>query len=289
MNHQSTESIFTRSDGGGLDRLLEGSGGRPPAYVRVDNDLLYYGFRDDKGQQVSRERVPHRRGLLAQFVKLADAPVSDIVAYARRWGVLYICAEHGHPGAIWHRRKGGGICRPLRCGKETYDPIARWRDCARYIRTFLNVAAAVHIGELGRREDWDVLFSKDTGLIVCPIGTPRWHNFNIRDARIRLSWIVDRWLEMVMVVPYLDWTELEHPTVKLRGQELPGALAIELLFITAGTDGLAICTACGTPYVPHRRPRAGERTYCRDCGRQAAVRDAARAYRVRKKQRAKAR
>jgi hypothetical protein len=137
--------------------------------------------------------------------------------------------------------------------------------------------------KLGRREDWDVLFAKDSGLIVCPFVAPRWDTLTVGDAGIYLSWIVQRWLDMVMVVPYLDWTE-PKPTIKLRGQELPGALAIELLLIAARTEGWAMCAACQEFYEPkHRRPRAGQRTFCQKCGRQAANRYAQRDRQMRKK------
>jgi hypothetical protein len=285
MNAQWSVSGLAR-DGGVLDRLLEGGGGYPPAYVRVENDLLYYGYTDDQGHPAPAP-IRHRRGLLAEFVKLADAPATAIAAYARRWGVLDICSEHRRPGAYWHHGKDGKACRPMGWGGELHEPIVRWQDCSRFIRTLLDVVAAVHMGELGRCEDWEVLCANDFAFAGNP---PLWHDFDLKSACVRLSWIIQQWLSGdVKVIPFLDWTEPRHPTVRLGGRGLPTALALELLFIMARTDGLAICAACGTPYVPRRKPRAGQRTYCPDCGHRAAERDAARRYRAREKQRTKMR
>jgi hypothetical protein len=50
-----------------------------------------------------------------------------------------------------------------------------------------------------------------------------------------------------------------------------------------GKDGVAICLACQRSYIPDRRPDPTRRNYCPSCGRRAAVRDASRAYRERKR------
>jgi hypothetical protein len=282
MHTEWSISGLIRSDGGGLDRLFQDSRVYVPAYVRIENDVFYYGYYDDKGRPVLAP-ARHRRGLLEQFVKLADAPATAIAAYARRWGVLQICPKHRRPGAYWHRSEEGKACRPMGWPGEPYEPIARWRDCARHVRALLNVVAAVHLGELGRREDWDILYEND----LVYAGDPHvLDDFNLKIARFVISWIIQGWLQLVHVMPFLDWNDPQHPTVRLGGGRLTGAIALELLFITARTDGLAICAACGIPYVPRpRRPRAGERTYCPDCGRKAAVRDAARRYRAAVKKR----
>jgi DNA-directed RNA polymerase subunit RPC12/RpoP len=67
---------------------------------------------------------------------------------------------------------------------------------------------------------------------------------------------------------------------------LIGAVAVQLLFDCSRTDGLAVCTSCGTPFLPGpRRPRRDRNIYCSDCGIKAASRDAAARYRQTKKYR----
>jgi hypothetical protein len=285
MHTEWSISGLTRSDGGGLDRLFQDSKGYLPAYVRLENDVFYYSYYDDQGYPVPAP-ASRRRGLLEQFVKLADAPATAIAAYARRWGVLDICDQHRLPGAYMHRSEDGKNCHQMGWPGESYEPIDRWRDCARHVRALMNVVAAVHLGEVGRREDWDILGT--TGL--ASFGMPSvWEDFTLKTASFLISWIIHQWLSRVVVMPFLDWEDPKHPTIRLGNGRLPAAIALELLFIAARTDGLAICAACGIPYVPRRRPRAGERTYCRDCGRKTAVRDAARRYRAEVKKRVKAR
>jgi len=46
-----------------------------------------------------------------------------------------------------------------------------------------------------------------------------------------------------------------------------------------------LCSECGTPAKPSRKPRAGERHYCRECRKKGIPRrDAARAFRKRAKE-----
>jgi hypothetical protein len=89
---------------------------------------------------------------------------------------------------------------------------------------------------------------------------------------------LNEWLAWGGVTPNLFWQDRKR-SIRLAGNGLFGALAIQLLFDCCRTDGLAVCTACGTPYLPPKRPRRDRNAYCSDCGRAAAVRDAAARYR----------
>src|SRR5205823_2048257 len=93
--------------------------------------------------------------------------------------------------------------------------------------------------------------------------------------RRMLSQVLNYWLEMGGVKPRLDW-RVDKPEVQLGGYGLIGALAVQLLFDCSRTDGLVVCTSCGTPFLPaFRRPRRDRNPYCSDCGMRAAGRDAA--------------
>jgi hypothetical protein len=70
------------------------------------------------------------------------------------------------------------------------------------------------------------------------------------------------------------------PSIRLGGWSLYGAIAVQLVFEVSRTDGMVICTSCGTPFLPAtRRPRRDQNTDCLDCGKKAAARDAAARYR----------
>ncbi len=49
------------------------------------------------------------------------------------------------------------------------------------------------------------------------------------------------------------------------------------------TQGTSTCCACGVVFQPKRPPAAGRSSYCPSCGKKAALRDAARRYRAKKK------
>jgi DNA-directed RNA polymerase subunit RPC12/RpoP len=103
--------------------------------------------------------------------------------------------------------------------------------------------------------------------------------------RIVLAGVVNHWLQLGGVRPWLIWTP-DKPLVHLDGNGLFGALAVQILFDCSRTDGLAVCSSCGTPFLPGpRRPRRDRNIYCSDCGIKTASRDAAARYRQTKKYR----
>jgi hypothetical protein len=102
---------------------------------------------------------------------------------------------------------------------------------------------------------------------------------SVQFQRNVLGAVLDYWLTVASVRPSLDWSGAK-PDIQLAGQGLFAALAVQLLFESARTDGLAVCTSCGTPFLPAaRRPRRDHNAYCSDCGLKAAQRDAAARYR----------
>ncbi len=101
-----------------------------------------------------------------------------------------------------------------------------------------------------------------------------------------LSEVINYWLRAAAVRPSMTWSG-DKPSVELGGEGLFGALAVQLLFDSSRTDGLTVCTSCGTPFLPaFRRPRRDRNPYCSDCGMKAAARDAAARYRQTAKYRA---
>jgi hypothetical protein len=106
-------------------------------------------------------------------------------------------------------------------------------------------------------------------------------------ARNTLGSHVNEWLMWGGVRPRFDWTE-NGTVIRLSSggweqEALFGALAVHLVLAVGGTGGIALCSGCGAPYLPTRRPVDGRRHYCTNCGRKVAERDAARAYRARRR------
>ncbi len=94
---------------------------------------------------------------------------------------------------------------------------------------------------------------------------------------------VNDWLTFANARLVFDWNSEQAPAIYL-GHGLFGNLAVQLMSAVSRTEGLALCSACGTPYLPPRQPRAGERHYCQECRKMGAPqRDASRQYRQRRR------
>jgi hypothetical protein len=123
-------------------------------------------------------------------------------------------------------------------------------------------------------EEWDEL----------PARSARHAGRVITAERESLALALATWIRAARVTLGYDWQD-DRPAVKLTGGGMFGAIGIHLMLMCGASDGLAICSGCGRPYAPHRRTPSNRRHYCADCGKRAAIRDAARAYRQREKDR----
>lgn len=102
-----------------------------------------------------------------------------------------------------------------------------------------------------------------------------------------LAGTVNRWLAWGFVRPTFSWKNgsalIRMESGGWAAEALLGALAVQLLIAVNGSGGLALCCGCGGPYLPSRRPAEGRRHYCSACRIEVAQRDAARAYRARRR------
>ncbi len=251
-------------ENGSIDRPVDAASIAVPAVIELsqNRDRLLWQWGDGDSSTMPGP------GMLDAFVHLTDAQPERIRDYARRWGILGIC-KHGLP-ATHNPPPPGGIgpshqrtwCYPLGWVDERccWEPIEAWRLFAAQARGLLNIAAQLHDDQPGRLEDWQ----------------------NIYYQRACVAVIVNEWLGWGNVRPVFEWPIDRSPDVKLGGGALFRALAVQLMLSISRTDGLAICSACGIPYVPSRRPPQGRRNYCHECGIRAARRDASREYRRRR-------
>ena len=260
---------------------------------------------DEKGDslvwrpQAGYRRVEGNRGVLSEFVALATAPPERILEYARRWGVLEIC-EHGVPRT--HRSPGAWpysiafpFCKPQGDESAYQEPLGAWRSLSAEVAMILNAAAGLYAGRPAKCADLAAPFA-------AVFEAPEYGDDDWADAT-HVSFGVNNLLALADVRPVLAWEEghgwgvvLGRTSSGRRIDFVPGAywstypggpfatIATNLAFSVARSDGLAICSACGQAFTPGRKPRAGERTYCRSCRASgAAVRDASRDYYGRKR------
>jgi hypothetical protein len=224
--------------------------------------------------------VSAKSGLLLAFANLADGGPESILRFARRWGVLELCA-HGFPASHNHtNRPPGEWCHAIR-----REPLARWRLYARRARAVLTIAMGLDRDEQDRR-----------GLAAAWQALPDWGGDEWDPAK--QSAALDRfnlgnevkttWLMHGGVKPGIGWRDDELRIV-LRGFGLYGALAAQLALAVGKAGELYECSGCDQLYgrdPEGRRPQKGRRNYCPACrARGLPVRDAARDYRQTEKYR----
>ena len=231
-----------------------------PNVIEIDGGRLHWDIDDDR----PIEQPEPGQGMLNEFLTLQDADDEQIGAYARRWGILGVC-HHGVPAS--HAAFANAVERPCRLLREetdlyAWEPLERWRYFSRQAGAILNLAARLHADQPGRPEDWQqVITRKDR-----PV--PWWKPSAVRSERIMLGDVATQWITLGNVRPVLTWRSTNPgPQVEFGsgGSSFFGALACQLMFTIARVDGVAVCSGCGTVYIPPRRPRRDQRRYCPTC------------------------
>jgi hypothetical protein len=238
---------------GELERSISSRFWRAPRRLEIDRGHLVWYARPS-------ERVSAAPGMLEQFVALSDASAEQIAAYARRWGVLGLCEPHHRPmtgltGPFHAKSRSHANCGSMSVNRE---PITAWRRLAKPMRSVMLLAAAGDDpDELRRPENWRGLGRRHLDALRAEPALAA------RDVRIFVRTIVGRLLVAADVRITLDhWG---GAGLAIGGYGVLGALALELAIVVTGTRGFAMCSSCGRPYVPSRRPAAGRRRYCPEC------------------------
>lgn len=232
-----------------------------PGATFVESSRDYWGVK----------LVPPGKGVLRQFVGLADASPDRILAYARRWGVLGICDQHGLPGNHPGPRVRDGkveYCWPCGWdGRSGWDPLLAWRQHADDARRILLLAS--------RTRDADAPYAPHSD----------WEQLAIR-VNFWLSWgNVRPWLvapgrgdiARLRLVFASEW-QIVNPEFPLFG-----VLGMQLAFAVLGERGLIACSYCGNLFEPKRRPRPNQNHPCERCGRRAMNRENKRRQRERER------
>ena len=251
----------TDGDASILDRLLEpvGQWGVPDALDldrEGDEPVLVWG-------ELWPNVAPDNGKLFERFLGLAEAQPKQVLAFARRYGILNLCQTHRLP--YEHCRMQSHQQDERRCEPMLQrEPVSEWLRFAKNAQLLLRVAAALHRGEVGDREDWLALFAFE---FASP-GAELFTGNVIRKpacAGIYLKYYLDMWLSFGGVRPLFEWCG-DRPRIVLGGAGFFGAVAMHLVLTVCRMDGFATCSGCGTPFVPRRRPAADRRAWCPECG-----------------------
>ena len=235
---------------------------RPP-YVDVEGDDLSFwwahvavapgGYQATAGAEATSPGL----GLLASFARLESASVDNILAFARRWGSLEICAHNlprAHPPTSRYPR-ATYFCEEWRRpqGREPIghvESIAVWRYVARRFRLLLDLAEGLwrEPPALGDAAVWESVHRRPPT--------------DVASARGELSAALNA---LVRLGSVRVWSVPTPPFVRIGGHDLFGALALQLLLATLKSAGWATCSHCARPYAPTRRPQLGRLNYCPTC------------------------
>jgi hypothetical protein len=135
------------------------------------------------------------------------------------------------------------------------------------------VSAALAQDRRGKVEDWGLIYEA----VSVDEGRRKAHTQPVAQQRMAVTMLVNWWLDIGGVVPWLSWDQ-QGRTLLLLADSLFGALGVQLLLAVGAADRVEMCSECGTPYLPKRRPQSGRDHYCGECGRNAAMRRASRKY-----------
>jgi len=260
---------------GHIDRPSQMLAWSVPPDVRLDGEWLTFRYPIHvlrRGKRTLRDRrVKASRGLLTEFIALADSPDERILEYARRFGPFGFC-RHGDPR---HRLRVEGCGALIVSGggrKEAgqlREALQWWRNLARHARALLNVAA-----QLSKRKLQPItLMQLNPGLIFA---TELQFKELSRNPEVFVAYGLDLWLRFFQVRPRASYDPLRRRfEIRITGSPaLAGALALQIMLAIAGSAGIAICASCGKTFPPLRRPNPNRRSYCKSCGIKAAWRDA---------------
>ena len=224
--------------------------------------------------------------------------------FANKFGVLQLC-EHGVPYVHNANPHITGTCDSRQ--PSGLEPVSLWRMYARLARAIIKVVADLHDVE---KPDIPFLLGDKKGLEYYSKRISDWEDIDGAWVFLSKSWnrkdvpadffkgffrdpcgeahnlaeTINVWLEFCGVRPTFAWDLLEkpRPEIRLTGGAVLGTVIRQLAFACARVDGLAICSGCGKPFVPERRPRARQRCWCPECRGTADVGLAMRDYRKRK-------
>ena len=255
---------------------LDDEGWDVPGVIELDGEDLVWRWEGSR-------RVRSGPGMLEGFLALGegpDVPPERVLAFARRWGVLMLCADHELPwrhnwpslydlarlaadgdlppgSSCFHRRHPSG------------GEAVRWRAWLWYahqMRTALGAAALVR----GDRAvpglvvyELSVLRLLRAAIDGEPVLTDPAFTRHVLTSHIEVQ--VRGWLKDGRVGLAFSWGAGDEPILRLAGDGLFGGLVAQLVVALRGTGGLAFCAGCLRGYAPERKPRLDQGHYCPAC------------------------
>lgn len=204
-----------------------------------------------------------------EFLRLDNSEM--ILEFARKWGTLGICEQHGGP-ASHSLFPGGKECLPKkeRRGDAEYfvEPLEIWYSKILEANILRRIGCAILNSPkgTGERRDWESLLGE--GLEKGKEETKQHPWKNPALARTLLAKHVQTWLDLGAIRPQFSWDReqkgwrVHHAAPGHALWPLFGWLAIRLMYEVAGSSG-TICPYCNAVYFPERLPSPGQNHHCK--------------------------
>ncbi len=223
---------------------------------------------------------------LAEFVALARSGVADeqILVYAQKWGLLELCPEglprtHDQssvPASLAHAMQLTPRARCDRGGVGDPERLEWWRYWASQAASLGAIVAALRLGDRADPHDWEAILApgpwavgSDWERVLSGVADQLGYLHGIKTISQQRQLAVralQRWITLANLRPEIKWASGMKVRVEFRPASLFGALGLQIVFLSADIDGLALCDGCHAMIVPARRPGfPAQRVYCEHC------------------------
>lgn len=249
-----------------------------PADIRLEDGGLHW-LPIEKVHLVR----PMAPAMLLEFLSLADGEDADVLEYAKRWGVLYMCKEHSIPNCLYPcvpyqnevtdedkrtfqrmSEEDGPIAQHVVNRYQPIgEPVAEWRRWSRIIGTILDIREKVSEGKIGSDNQWRGL-AKDRWFDPRPedhlldrgTAARNGRETAIAYEKYMVAASISLLLRIGNVHPQMTWDGVQpeftltgvarrsrHQSRPPVGVEMFGALAVQLLE-NAGRYVVTCCSGC---------------------------------------------
>jgi hypothetical protein len=214
-------------------------------------------------QRPRKMSTGNAEGCLDRFLRLGSGAPEDILEFAQDWGLLDLgegqpltpsLFEMPEPGVFSRLRTSGFLNAPQS------ESLRTWYLASDEARAILLLISQI------RRE-----VPTDPDLWGSVLGLGRWAteiaSLSADEQAGVLVQALDSWLWYGRMAPRVRWTSaIESPELHWDLLwSVGGLLAWQLVSVATSDRGIAVCTECGNPYEPSRKPNPNRENFCRKC------------------------
>ena len=216
-------------------------------------------------------------GMLQRFTDLHAKSESEILNFAKKWGVLGLCQHDlpaSHSWILFGAQHGHNPCSNIPSNVAGFDfceDIAEWRRFSAGADIVIQTAAKLNQDKLddsGKRMLFVGAAMQEALHVNSQKRTPPRHSEMLREARAQLAREIDTWLQLGKIGLRFG-RENDKWQISFASRAFPnlfGVLALKLAFHVAQVEGIVFCSTCPRAYIPEeRRPSTKRANYCDTC------------------------